>query len=56
MSAKADGTLRIAAYQIIEQLYSGSRARQIIVGKHGGAIAVNSQFGKGTKFVIQLPL
>ncbi|MEH2324695.1 MAG: AAA family ATPase [Nostoc sp.] len=27
MSAKADGTLRIAGYQIIEQLYSGSRTQ-----------------------------
>ncbi|MEH2288216.1 ATP-binding sensor histidine kinase [Nostoc sp.] len=31
-------------------------ARQIIVEKHGGAIAVNSQLGKGTEFKIQLPL
>ncbi len=31
-------------------------ARQIIVEKHGGAIAVNSQLGEGTEFVIQLPL
>ncbi|MHC5733888.1 AAA family ATPase [Nostoc sp.] len=30
-------------------------ARQIIVEKHGGAIAVNSQPGKGTEFLIQLP-
>ncbi|WP_375501159.1 hypothetical protein [uncultured Nostoc sp.] len=27
MSAKADGTLRIAGYQILEQLYSGSRTQ-----------------------------
>ncbi len=27
MSAKLDGTLRIAGYQIIEQLYSGSRTQ-----------------------------
>ena len=31
-------------------------ARQIIVEKHGGAIAVNSQLGEGTEFAIQLPL
>jgi signal transduction histidine kinase len=31
-------------------------AQQIIVEKHGGAIAVNSQIGKGTEFRIQLPL
>ncbi|MDZ8086923.1 MAG: AAA family ATPase [Nostoc sp. DedQUE12b] len=31
-------------------------ARQIIVEKHSGAIAVNSQLGEGTEFVIQLPL
>ncbi|MDZ7995879.1 MAG: ATP-binding sensor histidine kinase [Nostoc sp. EfeVER01] len=30
-------------------------ARQIIVEKHSGAIAVNSQPGHGTEFVIQLP-
>ncbi len=30
-------------------------ARQIIVEKHSGAIAVNSQPGDGTEFVIQLP-
>jgi len=27
MSAKSDGTLRIAGYQILEQLYSGSRTQ-----------------------------
>ncbi|MEH2320508.1 MAG: ATP-binding protein [Nostoc sp.] len=31
-------------------------ARQIIVEKHGGAIAVNSQLGEGTEFAIRLPL
>ncbi|MCU0541247.1 MAG: AAA family ATPase [Oscillatoriaceae cyanobacterium Prado104] len=30
-------------------------ARQIIVEKHGGAIEVNSEIGKGTEFVICLP-
>ena len=31
-------------------------AHQIIVEKHGGTIAVNSEVGKGTEFVIHLPL
>ncbi|MEG4811422.1 AAA family ATPase [Microcoleus sp. F8-D3] len=31
-------------------------ARQIIVEKHGGSIHVNSQFGGGTEFVINLPI
>jgi len=31
-------------------------ARQIVVEKHHGAIAVNSTLGVGTEFVIQLPL
>ncbi|MEH2112632.1 trifunctional serine/threonine-protein kinase/ATP-binding protein/sensor histidine kinase [Nostoc sp.] len=31
-------------------------ARQIVEETHGGAIEVNSQIGKGTEFVIQLPL
>ncbi|WP_204102848.1 MULTISPECIES: response regulator [Spirulina sp. CCY15215] len=31
-------------------------ARQIIVEKHGGAIACHSELGKGTEFVISLPL
>jgi len=31
-------------------------AQQIVVEKHGGAIAVNSQIGKGTEFVLTLPL
>ncbi|WP_366837937.1 hypothetical protein [Nostoc sp. LPT] len=35
---------------------SSDIARQIIVEKYGGAIEVNSQLGKGTELVIQLPL
>jgi predicted ATPase/signal transduction histidine kinase len=31
-------------------------ARQIIVEKHGGTIDVNSEFGKGTEFVLTLPM
>jgi signal transduction histidine kinase len=31
-------------------------AHQIIVEKHGGAIVVNSEIGKGTEFVISIPL
>jgi signal transduction histidine kinase len=31
-------------------------AHQIIVEKHGGAIVVNSELGKGTEFVIKIPL
>jgi signal transduction histidine kinase len=31
-------------------------ARQIIVEKHGGAIAVNSTLGKGTEFLLTLPI
>lgn len=31
-------------------------ARQIIVEKHGGAIAVNSTLGYGTEFSIMLPM
>ena len=31
-------------------------AQQIIVEKHGGAIEVNSEVGKGTEFVLTLPL
>jgi signal transduction histidine kinase len=31
-------------------------AHQIIVEKHGGAIAVNSTLGEGTEFTIQLPV
>ncbi|MFN6570159.1 ATP-binding protein [Dendronalium sp. ChiSLP03b] len=31
-------------------------ARQIIIEKHGGSIEVNSALGKGTEFVIQLPV
>ncbi|WP_306426843.1 ATP-binding protein [Nostoc sp. CHAB 5836] len=30
-------------------------ARQIIVEKHGGAIAVESALGEGTTFVMSLP-
>ena len=33
-----------------------SIAQQIIVEKHSGAIAVTSEVGKGTKFVIDLPI
>jgi signal transduction histidine kinase len=31
-------------------------ARQIVEDKHGGSIAVNSQLGRGTEFVIALPI
>jgi len=31
-------------------------ARSVIVDKHGGAITVDSEFGKGTAFMIRLPL
>ncbi len=31
-------------------------AQQIIVEKHGGAIELNSEVGKGTEFVLTLPL
>jgi two-component system, NtrC family, sensor kinase len=31
-------------------------ARQIILEKHGGTIDVNSEFGKGTEFVLTLPM
>jgi predicted ATPase/signal transduction histidine kinase len=31
-------------------------AQQIIVEKHGGAIEVNSEVGKGTEFILTLPL
>ncbi len=31
-------------------------ARQIVVEKHGGAIDVNSELGKGTEFVLTLPI
>jgi signal transduction histidine kinase len=31
-------------------------ARQIVVEKHGGAIAVNSTVGEGSEFLIRLPL
>lgn len=30
--------------------------RQIIIEKHGGTIAVNSELGQGTEFVIKIPL
>ena len=30
--------------------------RQIIIEKHGGTIAVNSELGQGTEFVIEIPL
>jgi signal transduction histidine kinase len=33
-----------------------SIARQIIVEKHGGTLAVNSQLGKGSEFIITLPI
>ncbi|WP_338022454.1 ATP-binding protein [Argonema antarcticum] len=31
-------------------------ARQIVEEKHGGAIEVDSKPGKGTEFVLKLPL
>ncbi len=31
-------------------------ARQIVVEKHGGAIEVKSPLGKGTEFVLILPM
>ena len=31
-------------------------ARSVVVGKHGGTIAVDSEIGKGTTFLIRLPL
>nr|WP_322655811.1 ATP-binding protein [Nostoc sp. CmiVER01]MDZ8126578.1 ATP-binding protein [Nostoc sp. CmiVER01] len=31
-------------------------AHQIVVEKHGGAIAVNSTLGDGTEFIITLPV
>lgn len=31
-------------------------ARSVVVGKHGGTIAVDSEVGKGTTFLIRLPL
>ncbi|MGL6284499.1 MAG: sensor histidine kinase, partial [Microcoleaceae cyanobacterium] len=31
-------------------------ARQIVVEKHGGNIQVNSSIGKGTEFVVSLPI
>ncbi|HYX16857.1 MAG TPA: ATP-binding protein [Nostoc sp.] len=34
---------------------SSDIAHQIVVEKHGGAIAVNSTLGEGTEFVITLP-
>jgi signal transduction histidine kinase len=33
-----------------------SIARSVVVDKHGGTIAVNSEVGKGTTFLIRLPL
>jgi len=33
-----------------------SIARSVIVDKHGGSIAVDSEVGKGTTFLIRLPL
>ena len=31
-------------------------AHQIVTEKHGGAIACNSELGKGTEFIISLPV
>jgi signal transduction histidine kinase len=31
-------------------------ARSVVVDKHGGTIAVDSEVGKGTTFLIRLPL
>ncbi|MEM9925960.1 MAG: response regulator [Cyanobacteria bacterium P01_D01_bin.50] len=33
-----------------------SLARQIIVEKHGGSLKVNSELGKGTEFIISIPV
>jgi signal transduction histidine kinase len=33
-----------------------SITRQIVVAKHGGSLGVNSALGKGSEFVITLPV
>jgi len=33
-----------------------SIARQIIVDKHGGSLTLNSEIGKGTEFIIEIPV